>query len=162
MQATEADYETAEKYFEEADQNVKLAIVMILTNSDKEEAQAKLAEANGFVKGPYEGKDHGKNELTLEELAKQIYKGAGGMGNVESIVHCMTRVRMKIINDDLVNVSELKAIPGVLGVVEDEQLQVIIGPGKVNKVAQQMVDLAGVKLGKTFFCKYSYSKFISI
>ncbi|HBL1222976.1 TPA: PTS transporter subunit EIIB, partial [Enterococcus faecium] len=37
-----------------------------------------------------------KNELTLEELAKQIYKGAGGMGNVESIVHCMTRVRMKI------------------------------------------------------------------
>ena len=28
-----------------------------------------------------------KNELTLEELAKQIYKGAGGMGNVESIVH---------------------------------------------------------------------------
>ncbi|EGP5402191.1 N-acetylmuramic acid 6-phosphate etherase [Enterococcus faecium] len=51
MQATEADYETAEKYFEEADQNVKLAIVMILTNSDKEAAQAKLAEANGFVKG---------------------------------------------------------------------------------------------------------------
>ncbi|ELA50908.1 PTS system, glucose subfamily, IIA component [Enterococcus faecium EnGen0005] len=89
-----------------------------------------------------------KNELTLEELAKQIYKGAGGMGNVESIVHCMTRVRMKIINDDLVNVSELKAIPGVFGVVEDEQLQVIIGPGKVNKVAQQMVDLAGVKLGE--------------
>ena len=70
------------------------------------------------------------------------------MGNVESIVHCMTR--MKIINDDLVNVSELKAIPGVLGVVEDEQLQVIIGPGKVNKVAQQMVDLAGVKLGENF------------
>ena len=35
-----------------------------------------------------------KNELTLEELAKQIYQGAGGMGNVESIVHCMTRVRM--------------------------------------------------------------------
>ena len=60
-----------------------------------------------------------KNELTLEELAKQIYQGAGGMGNVESIVHCMTRVRMKVINDDLVNVSELKAIPGVLGVVED-------------------------------------------
>ncbi len=51
MQATEADYETAEKYFEEADQNVKLAIVMILTNSDKEAAQANLAEANGFVKG---------------------------------------------------------------------------------------------------------------
>ncbi|WP_430616771.1 PTS system sugar-specific IIBC component [Enterococcus sp. DIV0176] len=89
-----------------------------------------------------------KNELTLEELAKRIYEEAGGMDNVESIVHCMTRVRMKIKNDELVDTEKLKAIPGVLGVVEDEQLQVIIGPGKVNKVAQQMVDLAGVKLGE--------------
>ena len=89
-----------------------------------------------------------KNELTLEELATRIYAGVGGMGNVESIVHCMTRVRMKIINDELVDVAKLEAIPGVLGVVEDEQLQVIIGPGKVNKVAQTMVDQAGVKLGE--------------
>lgn len=89
-----------------------------------------------------------KNELTLEELAKRIYEGVGGMDNVQSIVHCMTRVRMKINDEDKVDLAELKAIPGVLGVVEDEQLQVIIGPGKVNKVAQQMVDMAGVKLGE--------------
>lgn len=89
-----------------------------------------------------------KNELTLTELAKQIYAGAGGMGNVDSVVHCMTRVQMKVIDESLVDVAKLKAIPGVLGVVEDEQLQVIIGPGKVNKVAQEMVDQAGVKLGE--------------
>ncbi|NBA61540.1 MULTISPECIES: glucose PTS transporter subunit IIA [Enterococcus] len=89
-----------------------------------------------------------KNELTLTELAKQIYAGAGGMGNVDSVVHCMTRVRMKVIDESLVDIAKLKAIPGVLGVVEDEQLQVIIGPGKVNKVAQEMVDQAGVKLGE--------------
>ncbi|MGQ4068131.1 glucose PTS transporter subunit IIA [Enterococcus mundtii] len=89
-----------------------------------------------------------KNELTLTELAKQIYAGAGGMGNVDSVVHCMTRVRMKVIDESLVDVAKLKAIPGVLGVVEDEQLQVIIGLGKVNKVSQEMVDQAGVKLGE--------------
>lgn len=89
-----------------------------------------------------------KEKLTLEDLASRIYAGVGGMDNVESIVHCMTRVRMKIIDDASVDVDELKAIPGVLGVVEDEQLQVIIGPGKVNKVAQAMVDQAGVKLGE--------------
>lgn len=50
MQATEVDYETAAKYFEAAEENVKLAIVMILTNSDKAEAAAKLASAKGFVK----------------------------------------------------------------------------------------------------------------
>lgn len=50
MEATEVDYETAEKYFYEAEQNVKLAIVMLLTNSNKETAKRKLAEADGFVK----------------------------------------------------------------------------------------------------------------
>ncbi|MFV0559594.1 MAG: N-acetylmuramic acid 6-phosphate etherase [Enterococcus sp.] len=50
MQATDAPYEIAEKYFYDADENVKLAIVMILTNSDKEAAQEKLVEAKGFVK----------------------------------------------------------------------------------------------------------------
>lgn len=50
MQATEANYETAARYFEEADQNVKLAIVMILTESSKEEAAEKLIQADGFVK----------------------------------------------------------------------------------------------------------------
>lgn len=50
MQATDVDYETAEKYFTEAEQNVKLAIVMILTDSDKEAAQEKLVVADGFVK----------------------------------------------------------------------------------------------------------------
>ncbi|MFY1066824.1 N-acetylmuramic acid 6-phosphate etherase [Enterococcus sp. AD013-P3] len=50
MQATEADYETAARYFEAADQNVKLAIVMLLTNCEKETAAAKLTAAGGFVK----------------------------------------------------------------------------------------------------------------
>lgn len=50
MQATEADYETAARYFAEADQNVKLAIVMILTDSSKEAAAEKLIQADGFVK----------------------------------------------------------------------------------------------------------------
>ena len=50
MQATEVDYDTAEMYFYKADEDVKLAIVMILTNSDKELAKIKLRESNGFVK----------------------------------------------------------------------------------------------------------------
>lgn len=50
MQATEADYETAARYFEAADQNVKLAIVMILTDSTTEAAAEKLIQAGGFVK----------------------------------------------------------------------------------------------------------------
>ncbi len=50
MQTTECTYEQAEAKFEEANQDVKLAIVMILTDSSAEEGREKLAKANGFVK----------------------------------------------------------------------------------------------------------------
>lgn len=50
MEATDCDYETAEKNFIQAGEDVKLAIVMILTNSAKDEAQEKLVQAKGFIK----------------------------------------------------------------------------------------------------------------
>ncbi|MBC1434324.1 N-acetylmuramic acid 6-phosphate etherase [Paenilisteria rocourtiae] len=50
MEATECDYETAEKHFELAGQHVKTAIVMILTNSDLATATEKLASADGFIR----------------------------------------------------------------------------------------------------------------
>lgn len=49
MEATDCDYQAAERAFEAADKHVKLAIVMILTGSNKEEATAKLEQAKGFI-----------------------------------------------------------------------------------------------------------------
>ena len=50
MQATDCSYEEAEQAFREADENVKLAIVMVLTNLSKEEAKQKLDEAKGVIR----------------------------------------------------------------------------------------------------------------
>ncbi|MBO0473293.1 N-acetylmuramic acid 6-phosphate etherase 2 [Enterococcus sp. DIV0840] len=50
MEATNCDYETAATYFVKADENVKLAIVMLLTNTSKEEAVEKLRQGNNFIK----------------------------------------------------------------------------------------------------------------
>ena len=50
MQATDVDYKTASQYFEEANQNVKIAIVMILTQSSRQEAEDRLVANNGFVR----------------------------------------------------------------------------------------------------------------
>jgi N-acetylmuramic acid 6-phosphate etherase len=50
MQATDADYEVASKMFEKAGKNVKLAIVMILTDLDVKEARQRLQDADGFVR----------------------------------------------------------------------------------------------------------------
>ena len=49
MAVTECTYEDAASYFEAANQNVKVAIVMILTNLDAIEASQKINVANGFV-----------------------------------------------------------------------------------------------------------------
>lgn len=50
MQATQCDYETAQKMFEASDRHPKTAIIMILMNCTKEEAQASLDKSKGFVK----------------------------------------------------------------------------------------------------------------
>lgn len=49
MAATECSYEEASSYFAVANQNVKVAIVMILTNLDEEAASEKIKAADGFV-----------------------------------------------------------------------------------------------------------------
>lgn len=50
MEATDVDYETASKYYEQANKNVKAAIVMILVQCNYEAALEKLKEADGFVR----------------------------------------------------------------------------------------------------------------
>jgi N-acetylmuramic acid 6-phosphate etherase len=50
MEATDVDYETASKYYEQANKNVKAAIVMILVQCNYDDALEKLKEADGFVR----------------------------------------------------------------------------------------------------------------
>lgn len=89
-------------------------------------------------------------EEKISHISREIYENVGGTQNIRKLIHCMTRIRMTIIDESKVNFDGLKAIKGVMGVVKDETLQVVIGPGTVNKVAQEMVDTVGVRLGETF------------
>ena len=89
-------------------------------------------------------------ESKEQRLAREIYDKVGGISNIEKLIHCMTRVRMTIRDYSKIDMPGLKAINGVMGVVEDDTLQVIVGPGIVNKVANIMVADAGVKLGEPF------------
>ena len=85
-----------------------------------------------------------------DQLGQDIFQHVGGKENVSKLIHCMTRVRLTLKDESKADLEELEALPGVLGVVEDETLQVVVGPGKVNKVAQSMVDSVGVKLEADF------------
>lgn len=79
-------------------------------------------------------------------LAKSILENLGGASNINEYTHCMTRLRVKVIDASLVNLDTIKRTEGVLGVVEEETLQIILGPGKVTVVTEafgQLIDEAG-------------------
>lgn len=82
-----------------------------------------------------------------QQLAERIIAAVGGMDNIDSVMNCMTRVRIKVLDENKVDDQELRHIDGVMGVIHDERIQVIVGPGTVNKVANHMAELSGVKLG---------------
>ncbi|MFJ7260890.1 PTS transporter subunit EIIC [Streptomyces globosus] len=68
------------------------------------------------------------------DTAAAILPLVGGPDNVTSIAHCMTRLRIGLRDRSLVDDAALRALPGVLGVVEDDTYQVVLGPGAVARV----------------------------
>ncbi|GAA3050261.1 hypothetical protein GCM10020000_33830 [Streptomyces olivoverticillatus] len=63
----------------------------------------------------------------------------GGAGNVLTVAHCMTRLRLELRDRALVRDEALRALPAVLGVVEDGgAYQIVLGPGTVARVAPEL------------------------
>lgn len=87
--------------------------------------------------------------MTNQELSRKILELVGGKSNVVSAVNCMTRLRIQLKDSSLAQIDELKKTEGVLGVVEDETLQVVLGPGKARKVCDIFVVDAGVQNAQT-------------
>ncbi|MDX7986260.1 PTS N-acetylmuramic acid transporter subunit IIBC [Xenorhabdus sp. 12] len=74
-----------------------------------------------------------------QEMLVEILSAIGGAGNVAHSGNCMTRLRLTLRNDSLVDKARLKKIAGVLGVIEsDDQLQIVLGPGKAQTAADLM------------------------
>ncbi|GAA2691801.1 PTS transporter subunit EIIC [Streptomyces lunalinharesii] len=74
-----------------------------------------------------------KNRATAAALLPLV----GGADNVTSVAHCMTRLRLGIRDRALVRDDALKALPAVLGVVEDDTYQIVLGPGVVARVTPE-------------------------
>ena len=85
--------------------------------------------------------------LSVKEIAKQILDNVGGKENVHANATCMTRLHVTVADTDKVNVDALKKIDGVMGVVAGQTVQIVIGPGKVNKVGAEFSDLTKIPIG---------------
>lgn len=84
----------------------------------------------------------------IVRISREIFENIGGQENALKILNCMTRVRIDINDYDKVNIEGLKAINGVMGVVEDDNLQIIVGPGVSTKVATEMNNIKGTSSEK--------------
>ncbi|AZB43107.1 PTS sugar transporter subunit IIC [Bacillus sp. FJAT-42376] len=76
-------------------------------------------------------------------LAEKILEKLGGIENVASYAHCMTRLRVNVHDESKVDPEGIKGIDGVFGLVIEDTLQIIIGPGTVNQVAEEFGKLTG-------------------
>ena len=66
--------------------------------------------------------------MKYEKDAPQIVAGVGGIDNIRSVYHCVTRVRFDLIDNSKADSTALKAITPVMGTnVQGDQFQVIIG-----------------------------------
>ncbi|MGP3927721.1 PTS transporter subunit EIIC [Streptomyces sp. 8N616] len=71
------------------------------------------------------------------ETAAALLPLVGGARNVTSVAHCMTRLRLGLADRSLVQDEALRALPAVLGVVEDDTYQIVLGPGTVARVTPE-------------------------
>ncbi|MFD8414165.1 PTS transporter subunit EIIC [Streptomyces sp. NPDC059650] len=69
--------------------------------------------------------------------AAAILPLVGGPDNITSIAHCMTRLRIGLRDRSRVDDDALKALPAVLGVVEDDTYQIVLGPGAVARITPE-------------------------
>ncbi|MGW4228251.1 PTS transporter subunit EIIC [Streptomyces sp. NPDC004980] len=78
-----------------------------------------------------------KNRATAAAILPLV----GGAANVSSIAHCMTRLRLGLHDRSLVDDEALKAVPAVMGVVDDDTYQIVLGPGTVARVTPEFEQL---------------------
>ncbi len=82
---------------------------------------------------------------TNKQLAQDILDKLGGAENVAHATHCITRLRVNLVDDSKADLDALKSLDGAMGAqIKDGQWQIIIGP-KVGDVFMEFEPLLGGK-----------------
>lgn len=80
--------------------------------------------------------------MDYKETASKVVEGIGGKENISYLEHCSTRLRFNLNDDSKADIKFLEAIPGVAGVRQNVQTQIIIG-NEVNEVYAEIQKLIG-------------------
>lgn len=77
--------------------------------------------------------------MDYAKIASQVIELSGGKGNIRSVAHCATRLRLQLRNNDLRNEEAISDVEGVKGVfLTQSQFQIIFGAGLVNLICDEV------------------------
>lgn len=80
-----------------------------------------------------------------QQIAKNVMELVGGTENISFVTHCMTRLRLNLKDESIVDDNKVKAVKGVLGIAHSGgQYQIIIGQN-VPKVYKAVCEMGGFK-----------------
>ncbi|WP_025694142.1 PTS system trehalose-specific EIIBC component, partial [Paenibacillus durus] len=80
------------------------------------------------------------NRASVEEIVRAV----GGADNIEAATHCVTRLRFSLVDEKKVDKKLLDQNDLVKGHFSSQgQFQVVIGPGLVDKVYDEMITITG-------------------
>ena len=97
--------------------------------------------------------------MNNHELAKILVNLVGGKDNVLKAANCMTRLRVDVRDPSKVKQAEIKNTEDVLGLVVDgNAFQIVLGPGKVRKVADIVTEELGIKRGEATAAEWEANK----
>ncbi|WP_195631079.1 beta-glucoside-specific PTS transporter subunit IIABC [Lactiplantibacillus plantarum] len=85
--------------------------------------------------------------MNKSKLAKDIVSNVGGTKNIDSLIHCVTRLRFVLKDENIANDNTIKNMNGVISVVKSGgQYQVVIGNEVTNvydEIMSQYPTIAG-------------------
>ena len=78
-----------------------------------------------------------------DQQVSAIVSALGGLGNIASAANCMTRLRVTVADEALVDEAAIKQNPAVLGLVHDQHAyyEIVVGPGKAKTFANKVQDM---------------------
>ncbi|WP_235807800.1 glucose PTS transporter subunit IIA [Companilactobacillus nodensis] len=80
---------------------------------------------------------------SYQQLASEIIKDIGGRENINSLIHCITRLRFYLKNDHIPDDDAIQNLTGVINIARASgQYQVVIG-SKVTEVYDAVIDQLG-------------------
>ncbi|QKY70120.1 glucose PTS transporter subunit IIA [Lentibacillus sp. CBA3610] len=76
--------------------------------------------------------------MNNQELSQAIVKHLGGENNITNLTNCITRLRIDLKSRNNVDLEAIKEIDEILSVIDQGTIQIVLGPGKVTKVANEI------------------------